>query len=208
MVSVSSALRVTRYQELNEPQVFSWRYLAKRMAVHYLFPFAFPINGGTIHVVVTWRWHNKRRKSGDLIAYDEENGYCLLGSLTFEKKHPTSGDVYRACREHGKAYVERLLYLAADKADVLHGESRKGYHRYKKELQRKLKKQGIYEKTPAERANAKNERQPVELGETPNSQGGILSKRNDRVMRRLSPDRAEPEHKPGQVTTGGMQDDG
>ena len=42
-----------------------------------------------------------------------------------------------------KAYVERLLYIAEDRADALHGESRKGYPRYKRELQRKLKKQGI-----------------------------------------------------------------
>lgn len=143
MVSVSSTLKVKRYQELNEPQVFSWRYLKYKMAVHYLFSFTFPVGSGEVRVTVSWKWHNKRHQSGDLIAYDEKNGYCLLGSAVLGKKHPTSGDVYRACREHGKAYVQRLLYIAENRADAIHGESRKGYHRYKRELQRKLKKQGI-----------------------------------------------------------------
>ena len=143
MVSVSQILNVDRYQELNEPYIFSWRYLAKHLGADYHFLFDLCWHGGrrvpATQIDVTFRWRNKAHRVGEMIAYDQKHGYCLLGRANFPSKpRPTVPDVRQACQRHAQAYLDRLHSVAAGAADTLHANSIKRYQDYKKRLVRIL----------------------------------------------------------------------
>ena len=137
MKSVSNALRVRRFQELNEPQIFSWRNVKKTLQADEVIAGSVVRNGYVFHLLVTLKWRNKAHRVADLIAYDEEHGYCLLGTARFEKP-PNATELRRVCREHGEQYAKRFLFVAKNGADALHGDSRRGYAAYKKRLQQSL----------------------------------------------------------------------
>ncbi len=143
MKSVSNALRVRRFQELNEPQIFSWRNVKKKLQADEIISGAVERNGRTVYVVITLKWRNKAHRVADLIAYDEENGCCLLGTARFEKQ-PNATELRRVCREHGEAYATRLWGVAKGVADPLHQNSKLGYEKHKRQLRRKLEGDGRY----------------------------------------------------------------
>ncbi len=143
MVPVRSMLKVEKYQELNEPCIFSWRYMKKHLGADYIFPFDLCWYGNrkmpTVRVVVTLRWRNKARRVGEMIAYDERNGYCLLGTENFPARpKSTVPDIRRVCLRHGQAYLERLYDVAYGRADELHEDSRHSYLEYKERLRKRL----------------------------------------------------------------------
>ncbi len=137
MKSVSQSLRVRRFQELNEPHIFSWRNVKKTLQADEVMAGSVERSGYVFRVLVTLKWRNKAHRVADLIAYDEERGYCLLGTARFEKL-PGATELRRACREHGERYAERLLFVAKGGADALHQNSKWNYEAYKTELVRNL----------------------------------------------------------------------
>ncbi len=141
MVSIWDALHVRQFQELNEPQIFSWRYLPRKCHVHRVYEVRLDtLTNGVkvepIRIVVTLKWRNKARRVAELMAFDERHGYCLLGREDLPRG--ACPDVGLICRKHAQAYLHRLHAVARGVADPLHEDSRHRYQEYKAILRKKL----------------------------------------------------------------------
>lgn len=133
MQSVERALAFKQYQELNEPQVFSWRYIRRGLSADVVTHGAVQRSGVVANVLVSLTWRNKAKRVAAIIVYDERRAYCLLDEARF-KSPPDAVGIRKACRISAEKYVKRLVSIALGNADYLHPDSHHNYKKYKQEL--------------------------------------------------------------------------
>lgn len=140
MPSIKEYITRPTFRELNEPHIFQYRYIKHKLGYPYIFKFIINTTQrrdllSPINVIVCMKWRNY--KVVDLIAFDDDHGYCLLG-VTKISKDSSMNNLRDRARKFAQIYSDEIFNVFNDKHDH-YFKSRplnKDYFKFKKEFKK------------------------------------------------------------------------